>query len=247
MQLIKPTFILDVPDAFSELSSGTSCYSCMPLIPSYVCKGTAEVARPPASAHIIMQRTEHQDFQLMPVRGEFIENSSILAKPGKDLFRCRSVYISKATGKATDMMRVARAMVTVLGTVEIVDTPIAHLRKLPGALCMRKEGTSSVQDDAVEQRALGEEPCQDAVHHFIALRLVKAGNHQNSQGARINGHEPAVAIWLPFAVRPRLSGVFLVQGVAFHMHLGMAVAHNLRTEGTHGFARSDRRLQSIDW
>ena len=125
------------------------------------------------------------------------------------------------------MMRVARALVTVLGTVEIVDTPIAHLRKLPGALCMRKEGTSSVQDDAVEQRVLGEEPCEDAVHHFIAFRLVKAGNPENSQSARIDGHEPAVAIWLPFAVRPRLSGVFLVQGVAFHMHLGMAVAHNL--------------------
>ena len=169
-----------------------------------------------------MQLTEHQDFQMMLVRGELIENSGILAEPGKDLFRCRSVYIC---GKATDMMGIARALVTVFGTVAIVDTPIAHLRKLPGALCMRKEGTSPVHD-GVEQRVLGEEPLEDAVHHFIALRLVKAGNPEDSQGARINGHEPAIGLLFP--VRPRLSGVFLVQGVAFHMHLSMAVAHNLR-------------------
>ena len=125
-----------------------------------------------------MQLTEHQDFQLMLVRGEFIETSSILAEPGKGLFRCRGVYISRAPGKATDMMWVAMALVTVLG--------------------------------------------------FIALRPVKAGNPENSQSARINSHEPSVAIGLPFAVRSRLSGVFLVHGVAVHLHLGMAFADNLR-------------------
>ena len=107
-----------------------------------------------------MQLTEHQDFQMMLVRGELIENSGILAEPGKDLFRCRSVYIC---GKATDMMGIARALVTVFGTV----APIAHLRKLPGALCMRKEGTSPVHD-GVEQRVLGEEPLEDAVHQGLA-------------------------------------------------------------------------------
>ena len=127
-----------------------------------------------------MQLTEHQDFQMMPVRGELIENSRILAEPGKDLFRCRSVYTSKATVKATDMMGVARELVTVFGTVEIVDTPIAHLCKLLGALCVRKEGASPVHNDPVELRILGEEPCEDAIHHFVALRLVKAGNPEES-------------------------------------------------------------------
>ena len=42
----------------------------------------AEVARPPAST-VIMQLTEHQDFQMMPVRGEFIDNSSVLAEQEK--------------------------------------------------------------------------------------------------------------------------------------------------------------------
>lgn len=79
-----------------------------------------------------MKLTEHQDFQMMPVRGELIENSRILAEPGKDLFRCRSVYTSKATVKATDMMGVARALVTVFGTVEIVDTPIASPQAMGG-------------------------------------------------------------------------------------------------------------------
>ena len=92
----KATFILDMPDASSEQSSGTS------MLHLYAFGKLAEVARPPAST-VIMQLTEHQDFQMMPVRGEFIDNSSVLAEQEKDLFRCRSVYISKAKGNATDM------------------------------------------------------------------------------------------------------------------------------------------------
>ena len=78
----------------------------------------AEVARPPAPADIIMQLSEHQDFQTMPVRGELIQNSRILVEPGKDLFRCRSVYTSKATVKTTDMMGVARALARLVFTTQ---------------------------------------------------------------------------------------------------------------------------------
>ena len=118
--------------------------------------------------------------------------------------------------------------------MEIVDTSVGNLPKLLGSLCVRKENTSYVHDDAVQQWVLREESCEDAVHCRIALRLANAGNRRTRKvrgSTTSRSHRLPHVMWLriglPFAIRSKLPRVLLAQRVALDIHPGMAITHNL--------------------